>query len=157
MTLFSKEQIKALIPYDDPFLFVDEVEKIRENRISGFYQTSKDDWYFRGHFVDFPIMPGVLTVEALAQLSTILLRQKIGKNHKEYHFLAYDVKRAQFYKPIFPEDKIALQAEVLEVRDNKMAHVEARALVEDELKCETVFSVAIVRKEEFGARYLGQS
>ncbi len=157
MTLLSKEQIKALIPYDDPFLFVDEVEKIQENRISGFYQTFKDDWYFRGHFVDFPTMPGVLTVEALAQLSTILLRRKIGKSHKEYHFLAYDVKGAQFYKPIFPEDKMALQAEVLRVHDNKMAYVEAKALVEDELKCETVFSVAIVRKEEFGAIYLGRS
>ena len=74
----NKEQIKEIIPYQEPFLFVDGVEEIGENTISGFYQTSKDDYYFQGHFVDFKIMPGVLVIEALAQLSTILLRKKIS-------------------------------------------------------------------------------
>ena len=75
MTL-NKQQIKEIIPYAEPFLFVDGVEEIGENNIFGFYQTSNDDYYFKGHFVDFKIMPGVLVVEALAQLSTILLRKK---------------------------------------------------------------------------------
>ena len=101
--IFDKEQIKKIIPYQEPFLFVDGIEEMGENSISGFYQTSQDDYYFKGHFVDFKIMPGVLVVEALAQLSTILLRQKfeelrsslasdkasaIGESHKNYHFLA---------------------------------------------------------------------
>ncbi|MFQ6049544.1 MAG: 3-hydroxyacyl-ACP dehydratase FabZ family protein [Candidatus Paceibacterales bacterium] len=151
--LLTKEQIKEIIPYQEPFLFVDEVEEIRENKISGVYQTSKDDYYFKGHFVDFPIMPGVLIVEALAQLSTILLRKKIGKNHKNYHFLAYDVRRAQFYKPIFPGDKIKLMAEVLGIYDNQIAHLKSQALVDNDLKCETRFSVAIVEKKEFEKKY----
>lgn len=146
-------------------MFVDSVEEINENTISGFYQTSKDDYYFKGHFVDFPIMPGVLVVEALAQLSTILLRKKIGENHKKYHFLAYDVRGAQFYKSIFPGDKIKLNAEVLGIypirntessngaSENKIAHVKAEALVDNDLKCEARFSVAIVDKEEFNKKY----
>jgi len=157
----TKQQIKDIIPYQEPFLFVDGVEEITENTISGFYQTAPEDYYFKGHFVDFKIMPGVLVVEALAQLSTILLRKKIVENHKDYHFLAFDVRSVQFLKPIFPGDKIALKAEILgvypaskEKTDNKIARVKGWALVGDDLKCEARFSVAIVLKEEFKQKYL---
>ena len=155
--LLNKEQIKEIIPYQEPFLFVDGVEEIGENSISGFYQTSKDDYYFKGHFVDFKIMPGVLVVEALAQLSTILLRKKIGENHKKCHFLAYDVRGVQFLKPIFPGDKIILKAEVLGIyptNGTKIAHVKSQALVINDLKCEARFSVAIVDKKEFEEKYV---
>jgi len=154
--ILNKEQIKEIIPYQEPFLFVDGVEEMSENKISGFYQTSKEDYYFKGHFVDFKIVPGVLVVEALAQLSTILLRKKVGENHKDYHFLAYDVKSVQFLKPIFPGDKIILKAEVLGIypvrspnssesrttskasngvypikeSENKIAHIKSQAFVE---------------------------
>lgn len=151
----SKQQIKEIIPYEKPFLFIDEVEEMSENKISGFYQTSPEDYYFKGHFVDFKIMPGVLVVEALAQLSTILLRKKI-ENHKNYHFLAYDVRRIQFYKPIFPGEKIILKSEVLGIYDMppgsnafKIAHIKGRASVTEDLKCEARFSVAIIEKEKF--------
>jgi len=147
--ILNKKEIKKIIPYDEPFLFVDGVEGIGENAISGFRQTSKGDYYFKGHFVDFKIMPGVLVVEALAQLSTILLRQKIGENHKNYHFLAYGVRGVQFYKPIFPGDKIVLKDEILSLIENKIAHIKGQALVGEDLKCEARFSVAIVDKEEF--------
>jgi 3-hydroxyacyl-[acyl-carrier-protein] dehydratase len=166
--MLSKEEIKKIIPYQEPFLFVDEVEKIVDNTITGFYQTSANDYYFKGHFVDFKIMPGVLVVEALAQLSTILLRRKFEElrsslasakasaieNHKNYHFLAYDVRSCQFLKPIFPGDKISLKAEVLSIYDvpeetTKIARVKGWALVKDDLKCEVRFSVAVVDKKEF--------
>ena len=159
--ILNKQQIKEIIPYQEPFLFVDGVQDLTENTISGFYQTSKEDYYFKGHFVDFKIMPGVLVVESLAQLSTILLRKKVGENHKDYHFLAYDVRGVQFLNPIFPGDKIALKAEILgvypaskEKTDNKIARVKGWALVGDDLKCEARFSVAIVLKEEFKQKYL---
>ena len=166
--MLSKEEIKKIIPYQEPFLFVDEVEEVGDNNISGFYQTSADDYYFKGHFVDFKIMPGVLVVEALAQLSTVLLRKKFEElcsslasakasaieNHKNYHFLAYDVKSCQFLKPIFPGEKISLKAEVFGIYDvpettTKIARVKGQALVKDDLKCEVRFSVAIVDKKEF--------
>jgi len=154
--MITKEEIKRIIPYQEPFLFVDGVTEIGENTIAGFYQTSADDYYFKGHFVDFKIMPGVLVVEALAQLSTILLRKKT-KNHKDYHFLAYDVRSCQFLKPIFPGDKIILKAEVLGIYDipeskTKIARIKSQALVGQEVKCEARFSVAIVDKKEFAEK-----
>ena len=146
-----------MIPYDEPFLFVDEAEIISENEIEGSFQTKSDDYYFKGHFVDFPIMPGVLIVEAMAQLSTILLRKKNGGNHKNYHFLAYEIKSIQFYKPIFPGDKITLKAEVLGIypinEKTKIARVKSQALTENDLKTEARFSVAIVNKKEFEQKY----
>jgi 3-hydroxymyristoyl/3-hydroxydecanoyl-(acyl carrier protein) dehydratase len=153
----SKEEIKKIIPYSEPFLFVAEAEITSENEINGSLQTKPDDYYFKGHFVDFPIMPGVLIVEALAQLSTILLRKKIGDNHKNFHFLAYDIKSIQFYKPIFPGDKITLKAEVLGIyptnEKTKIARVKGQSLVDNDLKCEARFSVAIVDKKEFSQKY----
>jgi 3-hydroxymyristoyl/3-hydroxydecanoyl-(acyl carrier protein) dehydratase len=156
--ILNKEEIKKIIPYQDPFLFVDGVEEIKENKISGFYQTSKEDYYFKGHFVDFKIMPGVLIVEAMAQLSTILLRKKIGGNHKDYHFLAYDVKSVQFLRPIFPGERIDMEAEVLATyslpdSETKIARIKAKAFVNKDLKCEARFSVAIIKKEEFEKKY----
>ena len=155
----DKAEIKKIIPYQEPFLFVEGVYEIKENEISGFYQTSPEDYYFKGHFVDFKIMPGVLIVEAMAQLSTILLRKKIGKDHKNYHFLAYDVRSCQFFKPIFPGDKIDLKAEVLAIyplpeSENKIARIKAQAFVGDELKSEARFSIAIINKKEFEQKYL---
>lgn len=157
MTL-SKEEIKKIIPYQEPFLFVDKVTEIKENEILGFYQTSKQDYYFQGHFVDFKIMPGVLTVEAIAQLSTILLRKKIGENHKDYHFLAFEVRSCQFLRPIFPGDKIDLKATVLALyplpnSKTKIARIKGQAFVDGELKTEIRFSVAIVDKKEFEQKY----
>jgi len=156
--MLTKEEIKKIIPYQEPFLFVDQVTEIGEKTISGFYQTSKEDYYFQGHFVDFKIMPGVLVVEAMAQLSTILLRKKIGENHKDYHFLAYEVKSCQFFRPIFPGDKIELKAEVLAIyplpdSETKIARVKGQAFVGNDLKVEARFVVAILKKEEFLKKY----
>lgn len=154
----KKEEIKKIIPYDEPFLFVDEVKEITDTKISGYKQTNPEDYYFQGHFVNFPIMPGVLIAEGLAQLSTIILRQKIGENHKNFHFLAYNIKSCHFYKPVFPGDRIDLEAEILGIyplgkNGNKIARVKAQAQVKQDVKCEIRFSVAIIKKEGFENKY----
>ena len=152
--MLSKEEIKKIIPYGEPYLFLDEAEIVNENEIVGFYQTHPDDYYFKGHFVDYPMMPGVLMIEALGQLAGISLRKnwKNG-NYKDYHFLAYDVKGCQFFKPTFPGDKIKFKAEILGVYENRIAHIKGEAWVDEELKCEARFSVAIISKKEFSERY----
>jgi 3-hydroxyacyl-[acyl-carrier-protein] dehydratase len=159
--MLSKEEIKKIIPYQEPFLFVDFVEEMKEDEIFGFYQTSANDYYFKGHFVDFKIMPGVLVVEALAQLSTILLRKKVGESHQDYYFLAYDVKSVQFLKPIFPGEKINLETKILAIypvpnSEMRIARVRGKASVNGDLKCEARFSVVIIKKKDFEQKYKGQ-
>jgi len=162
----TKDQIKEIIPYREPFLFVDGVEEIRENTIYSFYQTSRDEDYFKGHFVDFPIMPGVLIVEGIAQSGTILLRKIMGESHKKYHLLAYQVRSAIFYKPVLPGDRISYKVQLLGFYGYKVANFIGEAYtcpagsrsgsfgVGEEKKCEVRFVVAIVDKEEMKEKFL---
>jgi len=153
MTL-NKDQIKKIIPYQEPFLFIDGIEEVTKNSISGFYKTSKNDYYFRGHFVDLPIMPGVLVIEGIAQTATLLLRQKLGDTHVKKHILAYQVKGVFFYKPIFPGDKIIYRVKLVSIYEERIANFKGEAFVEEEPKCEVRFSCAIVDKDEFQKKYV---
>lgn len=152
----NKEEIKSIIPYDEPFLWVDEVESIDNNTIIGYKQTSLEDPYFKGHFVDFPIMPGVLIVEGIAQTGTILLRKKIGESHKKNFLLAYQVRNVTFSKPIFPGDKIKYKVELLGFYGFKIANFKGEAYVDNEIKCEVRFSVAVIDKDEFKTKYTAE-
>jgi NAD(P)H-dependent flavin oxidoreductase YrpB (nitropropane dioxygenase family)/3-hydroxymyristoyl/3-hydroxydecanoyl-(acyl carrier protein) dehydratase len=153
--LYTKEQIKQTIPYDDPFLWVDEIEKIEGDVIVGYKQTLSLDPYFKGHFVDFPIMPGVLVVEGIAQTGTLLLRTKMGDSHKQKHLLAYQVRGAMFYSPILPGDRIKYRVQLLGVYNSKIANFVGEAYVGGALKCEVRFSVAIMDKEEMKKTFTG--
>ena len=145
--LYSKEQIKKLIPYSEPFLWVDEVEKIENDTIIAYKKTDPEDEFFKGHFVDFPIMPGVLVVEGIAQTGTILLREKINDN-KNKHLLAYQVRSAFFYEMILPGDNIKYKVKLLGIHADKIANFIGEAFVNDNKKCEVRFSVAILTKKE---------
>lgn len=150
--LYTKEQIKELIPYGDSFLWVDEVEKIEENYIVASKQTSTDDEYFRSHFIDFPLMPGVLVVEGIAQAGTILLRAKLGKENKKKHLLAYQVRSAFFYEMILPGSKIEYRVRMLGMYGGKVANFVGEAYCNNSKKCEVRFSVAIMDKDELNKK-----
>lgn len=153
--LYNKDQIKQIIPYSEPFLWVDEVQSIEGDEIVGYKQTDKNDDYFKGHFTDFPIMPGVLTIEGLAQTATILLRQKIV-DEKNKHLLAYQVRSAIFYAPILPGDKIRYRAQLLGFYENKIANFIGEAYAGEEKKCEARFSIAVIDKKEMKDKFLGE-
>jgi NAD(P)H-dependent flavin oxidoreductase YrpB (nitropropane dioxygenase family)/3-hydroxymyristoyl/3-hydroxydecanoyl-(acyl carrier protein) dehydratase len=152
--LYNKDQIKEIIPYKEPFLWVDEIDKIEGDTIIGYKQTDSAESYFAGHFVDFPIMPGVLVVEGLAQTGTLLLRQKLGPDHKNKHLLAYQVRGAQFVSPIFPGDRIKYRVQVAGFYGNKIANFVGEASVGGVLKCEVRFSVAVMEKTEMKEKFL---
>jgi len=152
--LYSKEQIKEIIPYQDPFIWVDEIDSIEGDTIIGYKQTFSSDEYFKGHFVDFPIMPGVLVVEGIAQTGTLLLREKLGKDHKNKHLLAYQVRSALFYEPIWPGDKIKYKVKLLGIYNSKIANFLGEAFVDNNRKCEVRFSVAVMDKKEMEEKKL---
>jgi len=152
--LYSKDQVKKIIPYDDPFLWVDEIEKIEDDTIIGYKQTSPTDPYFKGHFTDFPIMPGVLVVEGLAQTGTLLLRERLGSGNQQKHILAYQVRSAMFYSPILPGDRIKYKVRLLGIYGSKIANFVGEAYVSDALKCELRFSAAILDKKEMKEKFI---
>ena len=154
--MLNKEQIKEIIPYDDPFLWVDEIESIKDNTIIGYKETSPDDPYFKGHFTDFPIMPGVLVVEGVAQTGTVLLRKIIGEGHQDKHLLAYQVRSALFFSPIYPGDRIKYKVDLLGYYNDKIANFKGEVYVGETKKCEVRFVVAVVDKQELKEKKIGK-
>ena len=114
----SKEDIIKLIPHRSPFLFVDSCEIIvpgehgKSNKI-----FSDNEYFFKGHFPDNPIVPGVIIVEAMAQTAGIVVSYKL-REFAEKSVLFMSVNKAKFRKPILPNDKVVFEVKFMNsVRD----------------------------------------
>lgn len=147
----DKDNIKKIIPYDDPFLFIDKVVSLSDKRIVAMKYLSGQEDFFKGHFVDFPIMPGALTVEGMGQAATLLARSNIP-NHKEKDVLAYKLKEVKFTSPIMPGDQIRFEIDLI-AQDERGAILQGKAFVKENLVAEALLMLAIVDKAEFRAKY----
>ena len=112
------DEIKNLIPHRDPFLFVDECEIIIPGEHGKSYKQFKDkEYFFKGHFPNNPIVPGVIIVEAMAQTAGIVVSYKL-REFSEKSVLFMSVNKAKFRKPILPNDKVSFEVKFLnKVRD----------------------------------------
>ncbi len=141
----NTEEIETLIPHRDPFLFVDTCEII----IPGEYGKSqklfsKDEYFFKGHFPNNPIVPGVIIVEAMAQTAGIVVSYKL-KEFKEKSVLFMSVNKAKFRKPIRPNETVSFEVKFLNsVRD--VYKFEGTCYKEDIKVCEAEFSAMITYK-----------
>ena len=112
------EDIKKLIPHRDPFLFVDKCEIIIPGEHGRSFKIFKsDEYFFKGHFPDNPIVPGVIIIEAMAQTAGIVVSYKL-KEFKEKSVLFMSVNKAKFRKPIHPDEKVSFEVKFINsVRD----------------------------------------
>ena len=118
----SKEILK-LLPYEDPFLFVDELTSITENGVEGNYQFDENAFFYKGHFKNNPVTPGVILSEAMAQIGVVslgiyLLGEEI-KGLKNAH-VALTSHQVDFYLPVMPGEKIKVVSEKEYFRFNKL-------------------------------------
>ena len=146
------ENIKNIIPYDEPFLFIDKVLSLSNNRLVAIKDLTGKEDFFKGHFVDFPIMPGALTVEGMGQASTLLVRSNIV-NHKEKDILAYKLKEVKFMAPILPGDQVRFEIDLI-AQDERGAILQGKAFVKENLVADALLMLAIVSKSEFRAKYI---
>ena len=104
----NKEDIKKILPHRDPFLFLDEVEYLEPGTkcIAKKY-VKKDEYFFKGHFPDYPVMPGVLIIEALAQAGAVALLSLEQFKGKIAFFGG--IKKARFKKQVLPGDVLNLE------------------------------------------------
>ena len=112
------EEIKDLIPHRDPFLFVDNCEIITPG-ISGKSEKffSANEYFFKGHFPNNPIVPGVIIVEAMAQTAGIVVSYKL-KEFDDKSVLFMSVNKAKFRKPVRPDEKVSFEVKFINsVRD----------------------------------------
>ena len=107
------EQIHDLIPHRDPFLFVDKCEIIKSGEHGISYKKFKaDEYFFKGHFPNNPIVPGVIIVEAMAQTAGIVVSYKL-REYKEKSVLFMSVNKARFRQPILPDYDVVFEVNIL--------------------------------------------
>lgn len=135
-------EILKIIPHRYPFLFVDRVVELTGyQRAVGIKCVSFNEPHFQGHWPGQPIMPGVLQVEALAQLSGVLLLRRLQNTGKVAVLLAID--KIKFRRPVVPGDILRLECETLSLK-NRSGKVRGRASVNGELACESVMKFMLM-------------
>lgn len=135
------EAIKETIPHRYPFLLVDGVTEIEEGkRVVGFKNVSANEPYFQGHFPDYPVMPGVLIVEALAQVGAIAVLG-MEENEGKIGFLA-GIDKCRFKRQVKPGDQLKLEVEIIRIR-GPIGKGKGIATVDGEVACEAEIMFAI--------------
>ncbi|SHM32320.1 3-hydroxyacyl-ACP dehydratase FabZ family protein [Flavobacterium saccharophilum] len=101
--------ILAKLPYSKPFLFVDELLHVDENSISGTYTYSEELDFYKGHFKDNPVTPGVILTETMAQIGLVCLGiHLLGDTFTKNTVIAFTSADMQFLKPVYPNEKITV-------------------------------------------------
>lgn len=142
-TVLDIRDIQRILPHRYPFLLIDRiVELTRRERIVAIKNVTINEPFFQGHFPEFPIMPGVLVIEAMAQAGGLLLLTELP-DYRGKLLLFTGVERAKFRKPVVPGDQLRLEVSVLAFR-RTAARLSGQAFVGDKLACEATLSCQII-------------
>ncbi len=140
-------EIRSIIPHRYPFLLVDKIVEIdREaGHIVGVKNVTANEPFFQGHFPDFPIMPGVLLVEAMAQTGGILLKEALGDDDSKLAVFM-GIREAKFRKPVVPGDTVRLELSLTGKKFNTYS-MTGKAMVDNALVAQAEISVAVIDKK----------
>ena len=119
----NNKKIIQLLPYQAPFLFVEELTSLSENGAEGFYTFKKDEYFYQGHFKNNPITPGVILTEVMAQIGVVclgiyLLRDQISTTKKPQ--IALTSNHIDFFLPVRPQERVKVVSEKIYFRFNKL-------------------------------------
>jgi len=128
------ERIKELLPHREPFLFVDEVTRIDDSTVEAYRDIRPDEYFFAGHFPGFPVLPGVLAVEAIAQVGILIVLHRLGGRGNKKTLFAR-IEEARFKRQVSPGDRLLLSAEVVGSRAG-VYRIRGTARVGEEIACE---------------------
>lgn len=139
-------QIKDIIPHRYPFLLVDRVSEVEEGkRAVGVKNVSANEEFFNGHFPGYPVMPGVLIVEALAQVGAVAMLMKEENKGRLAFFAGID--NCRFKRQVVPGDVLRLEVEITRLRGT-IGKGKAVATVDGEVACEAEIMFALGEKQE---------
>ncbi len=143
--LLDIRRIVRILPHRYPMLLVDRVVELEADRTIGIKNVTINEPFFQGHYPGTPIMPGVLVVEAMAQLSGVLIGQKLEHTGKLAVLLSLD--QVKLRRPVIPGDQLVLEAEAVRVR-SRIAHMRCRAYVAEELAAEAEVKFMLVDEDQ---------
>jgi 3-hydroxyacyl-[acyl-carrier-protein] dehydratase len=138
MVIYDSKDIRRILPHRYPFLFVDKIIELEpRRRIVGVKQVTANEYFFEGHFPSAPVMPGVLQIEALAQVGAILALREFDEKDSRIPFFS-GIENARFRRPVVPGDTLILEVTALRIgsRVQKMkgiARVDGQITAEAEI------------------------
>ena len=140
------DEVLRLIPHRPPFLMIDRGEDFVAYRsMTGIKAVTINEPFFVGHFPGYPVMPGVMIVEAIAQTGGVLMSKSMDLNFEQRSILFMSVDNCRFRYPVRPGDVLHMPVEVLRARPD-VARFKGRALVGDKLAAELEFTAVVVER-----------
>lgn len=146
------QEILDLLPHRYPFLLLDRVVEFeRAKRLVAIKNVTINEPFFQGHFPGYPIMPGVLVIEAMAQAGGILMMSEFPDRHSKLVVFT-GIERAKFRRPVTPGDQLRFEIEVLAFR-SRAGRMQGKATVDGKLACEATLTCQVVpRGREQGSK-----
>ena len=139
----TTQEILEKIPFSSPYLFVEELEYVNVNGASGSYTFREDLDFFKGHFNNYPVVPGAILIETMGQiggtcLGIFLLSLEENTERNEVYFAtSYNV---EFYKPVYPNEKVFVTSEKIYARFGKLKYNVVMVDKNNELICKGILS-----------------
>ncbi len=134
MPIFDIQAIREILPHRYPMLLVDSIVELDEDRIVGIKNVSVNEPFFPGHFPDYPVMPGVLIVEAMAQVAGVLVLSSIPDRKSKLVLLA-SIEQAKFRRPVLPGHQLRIEMKVTR-RKASVAKMHGQATVDGHIVAE---------------------
>jgi beta-hydroxyacyl-ACP dehydratase FabZ len=139
MVVLENIEIRDILPHRFPFLLVDRIVEMEPDRIVGVKNVTANEPFFAGHFPDFPVMPGVLIVEAMAQVAGVLVLYDVPNRATKLVLFA-SIEEAKFRKPVLPGDTLRIDMKILKkkataVKAQGVATVDGVVVAEATVMC----------------------
>jgi 3-hydroxyacyl-[acyl-carrier-protein] dehydratase len=151
MSVMDNVEIQSILPHRYPFLLVDRIRELDpDRRIVGIKNVTINEPFFQGHFPGRPVMPGVLILEALAQVGGVLAFKSLGSVGRPVVYLT-GIDAAKFRKPVVPGDILRLEVDVLKKRA-PFWKMQGKAFVDTELVCEAEVTAMVTDEKPAGAQ-----
>ena len=146
MPTLDVNAIRDILPHRYPFLLVDRILEMDDHSIVGIKNVTANEPFFQGHFPDFPVMPGVLIIEAMAQTAGVQVLSTIPDRHKKLVFLV-SVDNARFRKPVVPGDQLRIEMRVIR-RKGSVAKMAGHVTVDGVLVAEAEVMCKLQDRQE---------